>query len=138
MTFTLILRSRSGTPSWIWGKGLEVTVAAVVFMVDGDRLADDDVAEVERAGDGGDHDREAEGGAVVGAGEVDAGPARSRGATRARGGGRGADLGFGGAAPGVGLGFCALGDAGDLRRQPRGHVHLDACEVLLRRLRGRA
>ena len=71
--------------------------------VDAEGGADDDVAEVEGAGEAGRDDRQGEGGAFVGAGEVDlAGEVVGAGAG-AEAGGDGADLGGGRAGRGRGL-----------------------------------
>ena len=101
-------------PWKIWGRGSATAVTWAVSGLTSKRGADDDVAEVIAAGDGGGDEDEGERGALVGAGEVDlAGEVEGVGAG-AGAGGEFADLAGGGAA-GVGL----LGEAGvgfELRR----------------------
>ncbi len=110
--------------------------------VDVHRLADENRAEVEGAGEGGDDHRQGEGGAVVGAGEVGvAGDVQGAGAgaegdvdaayLRGRGAGGvglllGARLGRGG---GEGR-LIAVGDAGEAAEQARRRDHREARELL--------
>ena len=67
-----ICRSRSGIPPTICGSGSDTAVSLGAGRVDMERGADDDVAEVVGAGDGGRDDGEAERRPFVGPGEVDA------------------------------------------------------------------
>ena len=100
--------------------------------IDGDLRADGDVAEVEGAGDCRGDDCDAEGGALVGAGQVDLTGQRDRFGSEAGGGDRVPDQAVWAALVLGCLWFWAGRDRGEHRRDPARQVHAQRAERLVR------
>ena len=108
LTSTLIVRSRSCTPSTYCGNGSEVIVNAAVVAVHRDRGPDHDGTEVERSRHRGHDDRQAERLALVRAGQIHLATEIERVRPGARTDGRRPDQTFRAARAGVRLRFRAL------------------------------